>query len=96
MRVPSPEKVKPVDRNSTPMKNTISGLPNPAFTAEAKSVIPKAGIKSKTSKEVTANGIASPTQSVTANSRIARHVLPSKVRAIDSPLRSSGAGVGNR
>ena len=96
MRVPSPENVNPVDRNSTPMKNTMRGLPKPAFTADAKSVMPKAAMSTTTRSEVTANGIASPTHRVTAKSRIARHVLPSGVRGISSPARSRGAGTGSR
>ena len=32
-RVPSPERVKPVDSSSTPMKKVISVLPKPARTA---------------------------------------------------------------
>ena len=96
MRVPSPENVNPVERKRTPMKNTMRGLPNPAFTADAKSVMPKAAISTKTSSDVAANGIASPTHRVTAKSRIARQVLPSGVRAISSPPRSRGAGVGSR
>ena len=96
MRVPSPENVNPVERKRTPMKNTMRGLPNPAFTAVAKSVMPKAAISITTSSEVTANGIASPTHSVTAKSSIARQVLPSAVSGISSPARSRGAGVGSR
>ena len=96
MRVPSPENVNPVDRKRTPMKNTMRGLPNPALTADEKSVMPKAAISITTNSEVTANGIASPTHRVTAKSRIARQVLPSGVSAISSPPRSSGAGTGSR
>ena len=34
-RVPSPERVKPVERNSTPMKKVTSVLPKPARTVVA-------------------------------------------------------------
>jgi hypothetical protein len=57
--------------------------------------MPKAGISSTTSSDVTANGTASVTQSVTANAMIARHACPCGVRGIRLPARSSGGGDGS-
>ena len=58
--------------------------------------MPNAGIIRTTSSEVAANGIASVTQSVTANAMMARHALPLTVSGIRLPARSSGGGVGAR
>src|SRR3954471_12440346 len=57
--------------------------------------MPKAGISSTTSSDVTANGTASVTQSVTAKAMIARQAWPSRVRGIRLPARSSGGGDGS-
>ena len=55
-RVPRPERLNATDSISTPTKNVMTGSPNPALTTARKSAIPKTGIRTTTSSDVTANG----------------------------------------
>ena len=95
-RVPRPERVNAADNNSTPMKNTMIGSPNPARITARKSAMPNAGTSSTISSEVTANGSASDTQAVTAKAMMARQVLPAAVSATGPPAVCSGGGEGRK
>ena len=84
------------DINSTPMKNTMIGSPNPARITARKSAMPNAGTSSTISSDVTANGSASDTQPVTAKAMMARQVLPEAVSATGPPAVCSGGGEGRK